>query len=191
MDLEKIAIIQDYGIPRTLEQLRSFIKLTGRYKGFIRNYAKIMRPLTIQLTIKNINNKIEIDLGPAALVAFKEIKNVFQKQIKLHQPDFSKPFELIIETSNFTFGAILSQDRHPITFISRILSPTEFNYTTNEKEILNIVWALQKLKNYANNEVNLTIYTNFQNLKHWISEENPNTKLEEWRKKLLRDLVSV
>lgn len=89
--------------------------------------------------------------------------------------------DLTTDASNFAIGAVLSQERHPITFISRTLSPTEQNYATNEKEILAIVWALQKLRNYLYGVANLTIYTDHQSLIHSISEKNPNTKLKRWK----------
>lgn len=106
---------------------------------------------------------------------------MLQEQVELYQPDYSKPFELTTDASNFALGAVLSQNRHPITFISRTLTKTEQNYATNEKEILAIVWALQKLRNYLYGVANLTIHTDHQSLIHSISEKNPNTKLKRWK----------
>lgn len=154
VDPTKIETIRDYPVPVTLKQLRSFLGLSGYYRKFIRDYAKLTKPLTIHLRgdnggIKaNQSAKIAITLDDAALEAFKRIKNFLQEKVELYQPDFTKPFELTTDASNFAVGAVLSQDRHPITFISRTLSSTEQNYATNEKEILAIVWALQKLRNY-------------------------------------------
>lgn len=120
-------------------------------------------------------------LDQAALKAFDKIKLLLQEQIELYQPDYKKPFDLTTDASNFAIGAVLSQDKHPITFISRTLTTTEQNYTTNEKEILAIVWALQKLRNYLYGVSNLTIYTDHQSLIYSISEKNPNTKLKRWK----------
>lgn len=129
----------------------------------------------------NQSNKIAINLDESALNAFKKIKLLLQEQIELYQPDYSKPFELTTDASNFALGAVLSQNRHPITFISRTLNKTEQNYATNKKEILAIVWALQKLRNYLYGVANLTIYTDHQSLIYSISEKNPNTKLKRWK----------
>lgn len=187
VDPEKIATIRDYEIPKTLKQLRSFLGLSGYYRRFIRDYAKITKPLTIHLRgenglIKaNKSGKVPIDLDGAAMDAFNRIKILLQEQIELYQPDFNKPFELTTDASSFAIGAVLSQERHPITFISRTLNKTEQNYATNEREILAIVWALQKLRNYLYGVANLTIYTDHQSLIHSISEKNPNTKLKRWK----------
>lgn len=187
VDPEKIATIRDYEIPKSLKQLRSFLGLAGYYRKFIRDYAKITKPLTIHLRGENgqikakQSSKIRINLDQAAMDAFERIKTLLQERVELYQPDFSKPFELTTDASNFAIGAVLSQERNPITFISRTLSPTEQNYATNEKEILAIVWALQKLRNYLYGIADLTIYTDHQSLIYSISEKNPNTKLKRWK----------
>lgn len=41
-----------------------------------------------------------------------------------------------------------SQDGKPITMISRPLKDRELNFTTNERELLAIVWPLKKRRNY-------------------------------------------
>lgn len=51
VDPEKIATIRDYEKPRTLKQLRSFLGLAGYYRKFIKDYAKITKPL-IKIKIK-------------------------------------------------------------------------------------------------------------------------------------------
>lgn len=126
----------------------------------------------------NKSSKIEINLDETAIDAFEKIKTLLQEKIELYQPDYERGFELTTDASNFAIGAVLSQNRHPITFISRTLSATEQNYATNEKDILAIVWALQKLRNYLYGIADLTIYTDHQSLIHSISEKNPNTKLK-------------
>lgn len=187
VDPEKIATIRDYETPNTLKQLRSFLGLSGYYRKFIADYAIFTKPLTIflrgenGLVKANQSGKIAINLDQPALESFNKIKILLQEKIELYQPDFKKPFELTTDASNYALGAVLSQDKHPITFISRTLNKTEQNYATNEKEILAIVWALQKLRNYLYGIANLTIYTDHQSLIHSISEKNPNNKLKRWK----------
>ena len=50
-------------------------------------------------------------------------------------PDQLKPFQIKANASHFATGAVLTQtdsnrDQHPVTFISRTLSPMERNYKT-------------------------------------------------------------
>lgn len=187
VDPNKVATIRDYAVPKTLKELRSFLGLSGYYRKFIKDYAKITKPLTIHLrgdhgrVRAGQSGKVPITLDKTALDAMEKIKLLLQEKVELYQPDFNKPFELTTDASNFAIGGVLSQERHPITFISRTLSPTEQNYATNEKELLAIVWALQKLRNYLYGIANLVIYTDHQSLIYSISEQNPNTKLKRWK----------
>lgn len=187
VDPIKTETIQNYPIPKTLKELRSFLGLTGYYRKFIKGYAKIVKPLTIHLRGengqigKNHSAKVSIKLDNAAIDAFEMVKQKLCEQIELYQPCFDKPFELTTDASNFSVGAVLSQGRHPIMFISRTLNETEQNYATNEKELLAIVWALQKLRNFLYGIADLTIYTDHQSLKFSVSEKNPNNKLKRWK----------
>lgn len=144
--------------------------LAGYYRKFIQDYAKIIRPLTIHLGGENghiksgQSTKKLIELDDEAIEAMNKIKKLLQEKVELYQPDFGKPFELTTDASNSAIGAVLSQERNPITFISRTLTKTEQNYATNEKELLAVVWALQKLRNYLYGIADLTIYTDHQSL---------------------------
>lgn len=187
VDPQKTSTMQNYPVPKTLKELRSFLGLTGYYRRFIRDYAKIAKPLTIHLrgenglVKKNRSAKIAVVLDEAAINSFELIKQKLCEKVELYQPNFNKPFELTTDASNFAIGAVLSQGKHPITFISRTLSETERNYATNEKELLAIVWALQKLRNFLYGIADLTIYTDHQSLKYSISEKNPNSKIKRWK----------
>lgn len=187
VDPLKTEAMQNYPIPKTLKELRSFLGLTGYYRKFIREYAKIVKPLTIHLRgengriSKHHSAKVTVSLDKAAINSFETIKQKLCEHVELYQPNFDKPFELTTDASNFAIGAVLSQGKHPITFISRTLSQTEQNYATNEKELLAIVWALQKLRNLLYGIADLTIYTDHQSLKFSISEKNPNSKLKRWK----------
>lgn len=187
VDPNKVKAIKEYPIPSNLKELRSFLGLAGYYRKFIKDYSSITKPLTIHLrgdngTVKkNQSEKVKIKLDNEAIKAIDIIKTKLQEQVELYQPDFSKPFDLTTDASNFAIGAVLSQGRNPIMFISRTLSQTEQNYGTNEKELLAIVWSLQKLRNYLYGIADLTIHTDHQSLTHSISDKNPNNKLKRWK----------
>lgn len=184
---EKIAAIENFPVPQTVKDLRGFLGLTGYYRKFIKGYASIAKPLTLYLRGDNgkVNKKqsknIKLNLNDSALEAIRILKNYLKEQVELFQPDYSKPFELTTDASNIAIGAVLSQNKQPIHFLSRTLSKTEENYSTNEKELLAIIWSLQKLRNYIYGIADLTIYTDHQSLIYSVSEKNPNTKLKRWK----------
>lgn len=98
-----------------------------------------------------------------------------------YQPIFNKPFELTINADNFTTDAILSQGKQSITVISRILSTTEKNYTTIEKELLTIVWALRKIRKFLHGIEDLVIYTEHRSLEYLNSGERNNSRMKRWK----------
>lgn len=49
-DPKKIETIQNFPNPTTLRQLRSFLGLTGYYRKFMKDYAKISKPFTRYLS---------------------------------------------------------------------------------------------------------------------------------------------
>lgn len=63
----------------------------------------------------------------------------------LAYPNFGKQFISNTDASNFALGAVLSQEGHPVCFASRTLNKHEVNYSTIEKELLAVVWAVKYL----------------------------------------------
>lgn len=144
---EKINDILNYRVPETLRGLRSFLGLAGYYRRFVKNYALITKPLTKYLRGENGNvsakcsRNVKIYLDKEALDAFQKVKNILSSEdVLLLHPNFNEPFELTTDASSSAIGAVLTQNGRPITMISRTLSATEENYSTNERELLAIVW---------------------------------------------------
>jgi hypothetical protein len=62
--------------------------------------------------------------------AFDELKKRFTKEPVLAMPDQTWPIQIETDASKYVTGAVLTQldingDRHPISFISKTLSPAE------------------------------------------------------------------
>ena len=77
----------------------------------------------------------------------------FIEEKTLAFPDIEKPYILRTDASGFAISAILSQindndEEKIIICVSRSLKGPELNYFITEKEMLAIVWALQKLYTY-------------------------------------------
>ena len=75
---------------------------------------------------------------------FQLLKAAFTTASVLVHPDFSKPFFIETDASDFALGAVLLQlgdgeKLHPIAFHSRKFSATEINYEIHDKEFLAIV----------------------------------------------------
>ena len=66
--------------------------------------------------------------------------------------DWSQPFEVMCDASNFAIGAVLGQKRdklfRAIYYASRTLNKAQLNYTTTKKEMLAVVFACDKFRSY-------------------------------------------
>jgi len=187
-DPEKVKAIKEYPEPTNLYELRSFLGLASYYRCFIKDFAAIARPLTSLMKgengsiSKHMSRKTPIEFGDLQRDAFERLRNVLASEdVILRYPDFRKPFDLTTDASANGIGAVLSQDKRPITMISRTLKESESHYATNERELLAIVWALGKLQHYLYGTRDINIYTDHQPLTFAVSDRNPNPKIKRWK----------
>ncbi|KAH9657611.1 hypothetical protein KPL70_023155 [Citrus sinensis] len=67
---------------------------------------------------------------------------------KITMPDFQKTFVLECDASGEGIGAVLSQEGRPISYLSKALSPKNLGLSAYEKEMLAVVFAVQKWRPY-------------------------------------------
>ena len=112
--------------------------------------------------------------------AFETLKRALVMAPVLARPDFSKPFVVQCDASNFAIGAVLTQQgedgEHPIVYINRVLSPAEKNYSTTEKECLAMLWAIKKLRRYLEG-YQFTVITDHSALKWLYKLKEPSGRL--------------
>ena len=67
-------------------------------------------------------------------------------------PDWGLLFELMCDASDYAIGAVLGQRvnklPHAIYYASRMLNDAQLNYSTTKKELLAVVYALEKFRSY-------------------------------------------
>ena len=68
----------------------------------------------------------------------------------LKLPDYSKPFRIdsAADASDVAVRAELSQNRQPVVFFSKKLTPTEARYHVTDRELLAIYQAYMKWRQY-------------------------------------------
>lgn len=83
-------------------------------------------------------------------------------------PDFLKGF--ILETDAFSMGiaAVLMQESHPITYISKALAKRNLGLSVYDKELMSIVFAVEKWRHYFLGR-DFAIKTNYQSLKYLLA----------------------
>ncbi|CAM8943909.1 unnamed protein product [Rhodiola kirilowii] len=121
-----------------------FVKKTGTDKQI---YLKKALPLSNLL-----QKDIPFEFTDQCRAAFDELKQALTSTPIIMAPDRAQPFEIMCDASDYTVGAVLGQkvDKKPVViyYASRTLDVAQKNYSTTEKELLAVVFALEKFRSY-------------------------------------------
>ena len=70
-------------------------------------------------------------------------------------PDWNLPFEIMCDASDYAIGAVLGQRKegkvNAIYYTSKTLNEAQVNYATTKKELLAVVFAIEKFRSYIVN----------------------------------------
>ncbi|CAN6718953.1 unnamed protein product [Malus baccata var. baccata] len=115
--------------------------------------------------------------------AFKHLKEMLTSAPIIRPPDWSIPFELMCNASDYALGAVLGQRKdkqpHVIYYASRTLNDAQLNYSTTEKELLAVVFALDKFRSYLLG-TKVIIYTDHAALKYLLTKKEAKPRLIRW-----------
>ncbi len=179
-DPKKVDAVQNYPLPKDVNQLRSFLGLASYYRRFIPNFASVARNLHM-LTRKGVT----FDWTPECQSAFDKLKKLLTGAPLLAYPDFSQHFLLETDASISGLGAVLAQHNkddnlvHPIAYASRTLLPHEANYGISELDGLGVVWAVKPFRHYLYGH-KCDVFTDHEALKALLNTPHPSGKLARW-----------
>ena len=141
---DKVAAIKDFPTPNTKKQLQTFLGLAGYYRRYIPGFSSIAVPLYDLL-----RTGAEWQWGALQESAFSQLR-VFltEEPVVLALPKSDQEFELFTDASDVGLGAVLSQNGQVVEYASRRLNPAEQNYSVTERELLAMVWAIEKWRKY-------------------------------------------
>ena len=101
----------------------------------------------------------------------------------LQSPNWDLPFKIMCDALDYAVGAVLGQrlDKKPtaICYASKTLIKAQINYTTTEKELLAVVYALEKFRPYILGS-KIIIYTDHAALKYLLSKKEAKPRLIRW-----------
>jgi hypothetical protein len=177
VDPNKIKAITEWTKPKNISKLRGFLGLTGYYQRFIKNYAHLTTPLS------NLLKKKSFKWDNNAEDCFETLKMFMSSTPVLETPDFTKPFIVECDASRIGIGAVLMQDGHPITFESQKLNRKEELKSAYNKEMLAIMHALAKWRQYLLG-IKFLIRTEHNSLQYLLRRKNLSTEQQKWMEKL-------
>ena len=98
-------------------------------------------------------------------------------------PNWKLPFEVMCDASDLAIGAVLGQREEGKPYVayyaSKTLNEAQRNYTSIEKELLAMVYALDKFRAYLVGS-DIIIFTDHSTLKYLLTKQNAKARLIKW-----------
>ncbi|GJT86522.1 reverse transcriptase domain-containing protein [Tanacetum coccineum] len=160
VDKAKVDVIAKLPHPTTVKGVRSFLGHAGFYRRFIKDFSKISRLMT-HLLEKNT----PFIFSNECIQAFETLKKKLTKAPILIAPDWDLPFELMYF--------------RPIHYASKTMNKAESHYTTTEKEMLAVVYALEKFRSYLILNKSI-VYMDHSALKYLFVKKGSKARLLRW-----------
>ena len=177
-DPEKVKAVRDWGVPKDLTDVRSFLGLCSYYRRFIPQFSVIAKPLT-KLTEKNQ----EFRWGPDQDEAWAELKQRLLQAPILSYPDPEAEFILDTDASAYGMGAVLSQvqggQERVIAYGSKSLTKEERRYCVTRKELLAVVYFVKYYRHYLYGR-KFTVRTDHGALRWLMNFKDPQGQVARW-----------
>ena len=158
-----------------IKGIHSFLGHAGFYRRFIKKISQFTRPLTALLA-----KDVPFEFTDECLRAFETIKKALISAPIIQPPNWSLPFEIMCDASDYAVGAVLGQTKdkkhHAIAYASKTLTGPQLNYATTEKEFLAIVFAIDKFRSYLVG-AKIIVYTNHAALKYLLTKKDAKPRL--------------
>jgi len=178
VDKAKTEVIERLPPRVNIKGIRSFLGHAGFYRRFINDFSFITRPLT-RLLAKDV----PFEFDDTCLQAFEILKKAVISAPIIKPHDWSLPFEIMCNASDYAVGAVLGQTKdkknHAIAYASKTLTGPQLNYATTKKELLAIVFAIDKFRSYLVG-AKVIIYSDHAALKYLLTKKDAKPRWIRW-----------
>ena len=125
----------------TFKNLKVFWECLEGIQGLLKNKPK-----------RKFRKDTAWEWGKGQEEAFQSLRRGLTNSPILAWPDFSKTFNIHADSSLYAICAILKQEHedgdHPIVYVSKVLTAAKKNYSTTDRVMLAITFALRKFRCY-------------------------------------------
>ena len=160
------------------KQVRAFLRLVGYYRKFIKNFAKIAKPLTMLTRMD-----VKFEWKETHHCTFMKLKDASIQAPILRYPDTTKPYIMYTDASDDACRAQLSQMHNeaefPVAFLSHTFTDTQWRWSTPEQEAYRIYFAIKKW-NYYLHGADIVVRNDHKPLARFLNGKNENTKINRW-----------
>jgi len=177
MEKEKVQRVIEWPVPKSVKDVQKFLGLANYYRRFVKDFAKIARPLH-EMTRKE--NKWS--WGKRQQKAFEELKKRFTTGPVLVTSDLDKEMRVEADMSDFAMGGVLSmkcedEKWRPVAYISKSLNEAEKNCEIHDKEMLAIIQCLEAWRHFLEGVKDwFEIWTDHKNLEYFMKAQKLNQR---------------
>ena len=174
-DKAKVELISKLPPPANVKAVRQFLGHAGFYRRFIKDFSKNSKPLygLLEKDAKFLWNE-------SCQKSFEELKSHLTTAPIVRAPNWKLPFEIMCDASDLAIKAVLGQreDGKPyvVYYARKTLNEAKRNYTTIEKELLAVVYALDKFRAYLVGS-NIVIFIDHSALKYLLTKKDAKARL--------------
>ena len=178
VDKANIELISKLPSPTNVKTVRQFLGHAGFYRRFIQDFSKIAKPL-----YKLLEKDAKFEWDANCQQSFEELKADLTTAPIVGAPNWQFLFEVMCDASDLAVGAVLELRAegkpYVVYYASKTLNEAQRNYTTTEKELLAVVYALDKCRAYLIGS-DIIIFTDHSALKYLLTKKNGKARLIRW-----------
>jgi hypothetical protein len=178
VDRAKIEVIEQLPPPTNVKGIHSFLGHAGFYQRFIQNFSQIARPLTHLLA-----RDAPFIFTEECLKAFHTLMKALISPLVIQPPNWHLPLEIMCDTSNYVVGVVLGQSKdkkhYAISYASKTLTGPQLNYATIEKELLAVVFTIEKFRSYLVGAM-VIVYIDHVALIYLLTKKDAKPHLIHW-----------
>ena len=162
---DRVTIIREFPIPKSVKQVQRFIGMVNYYHRFVPNLANILVPLHDFVTEFQKLPKASqrsFELSDVCVESFELAKKALADATLLVHPIENTKYCIVTDASDFALGGVLQQKNgaiwEPLAFFSKKLTKTESMYSAFDRELLAIFLAIKHFRYFVEGR-EFTIYT--------------------------------
>ena len=160
--------------PVNPKQVHAFLGLVVYHRKFIKNFAKIAKPLTM-LTCMDVKFKWK----ETHHCAFMKLKDTIIQAPILGYPDTTKPYIMYTDACRAQLSQMHNEAEFLVAFLSHTFTDTQQRWSTPEQEAYRIYFAIKKW-NYYLQGADIVVRNDHKPLARFLNGKNENMKINRW-----------
>ena len=181
---EHVQVIKDWPIPKTKQELQSFLGFTNYHREYIKDYAIVTESL---YKVAASSKSGPINLTQSHIDAIELLRESICNAPVFPYPSTEHTFLLDCDASDMAIGCELLQlvdgKEHIIAFGSFAWTPTQRRYCTTRKELLAVLRFTREFRHYLLGRP-FVVRTDHNSLTWLMSFKNIEGQLARWKEEL-------